>query len=199
MAKAYSVRPLGIVTLALLVERPMHPYEMYQLLLARGQDNSVKVRPGTLYHVVSGLEESGLVAVEGVEREGNRPERTTYAITDAGRHALEAAVVALLAHPADEYPEFHVAMGEAHNLPRHTVLSLLRERVATLEQRLERGDARLAGARARGLPRRFVLGGEFALNRLRADVAWLTSVIADIDSGDLSWDAPVPAELKEHP
>ena len=66
----------------------MHPYEMYQLSLQRRDHRLVKIRPGTLYHAVRRLGESGLVAALGTEREGNRPERTTYEITDAGRDQL---------------------------------------------------------------------------------------------------------------
>ena len=52
-------------------------------------------------------------------------------------------------------------------------------------------------ANNRGLPRRFILGGEFALNRARADVAWLHSVIAGIESGEIPWDTPVPHKSEE--
>src|SRR5437868_2840544 len=41
-----ALTPLAITVLALLNERPMHPYEMHQLLLARRVDRVVKVRPG---------------------------------------------------------------------------------------------------------------------------------------------------------
>jgi len=195
--KANPLRPLGVVTLALLCERPMHPYEMYQLLITRGQDRTVKVRPGTLYHVVNGLESAGFVVATGTDREGNRPERTTYAITPEGRDALHCAVEFLLTDPQLEYPELTVAMGEAHNLAPETVALLLRERVAALATRLAAGEVRLERAAAKELPRRFVLGGEFALNRVRADIDWLTSVIADIESGAISWDTPIPIALKE--
>ncbi|HWU59288.1 MAG TPA: PadR family transcriptional regulator, partial [Microbacteriaceae bacterium] len=38
------ITPLAIATLALLAERPMHPYEMYQTLIQRAEDRIVKVR-----------------------------------------------------------------------------------------------------------------------------------------------------------
>ena len=83
-----NVTPLGISVLALLVERPMHPYEMYRLLLERHEDRRVKIRPGSLYHTVDRMAESGLVEATGTERDGGRPERTTYRITDAESTAL---------------------------------------------------------------------------------------------------------------
>jgi DNA-binding PadR family transcriptional regulator len=192
-----TLRPLGVVSLALLNERPMHPYEMYQTLIARGQDQTVKVRPGTLYHVVNWLEAAGLVVATGTDREGNRPERTTYAITPAGRDALSATVTRMLADPLHEYPDFTVAVGEAHNLPSDVVCQVLRDRRAALERAVAYGESRMERAAHRELPRRFVLGGEFALMRARSDIAWLTSVIDDIESGSLSWDQPVPSSLKE--
>ena len=195
--KANPLRPLGVVTLALLCERPMHPYEMYQLLIARNQDRTVKLRPGTLYHAVNWLEDSGYVMATGTDREGNRPERTTYDITDEGRAALRSSVVSMLAQPQEEFPEFAVAMGEAHTLPKDEVIAALRERVTVLEAEARRGDNFMDHANKRGLPRRFILGGEFALHRARADVAWLHSVIAGIESGELSWDTPVPKKQEE--
>jgi DNA-binding PadR family transcriptional regulator len=52
---AYQVTSLGISVLALLRERPMHGYEMFQTLTARHADRMLKVRPGSLYHVVNRL------------------------------------------------------------------------------------------------------------------------------------------------
>jgi DNA-binding PadR family transcriptional regulator len=192
-----KLRPLGVVALAMLIERPMHPYEMYQLLIARKQDKTVKLRPGTLYHGINWLESAGFIVATGTEREGNRPERTTYAATDAGRTALRHTVMAMLTEPAEEFPEFTVAMGEAHNLPKDEVLAALRERLAVVDSDRARGEQLLERVAERELPRRFILGGEFALNRARADVAWLNAVIEDIESGSLSWDAPDPHKHKE--
>jgi len=47
-----ELTPLAISVLALLEERSMHAYEMYQLLITRHNDRLLKVRPGSLYHTV---------------------------------------------------------------------------------------------------------------------------------------------------
>jgi DNA-binding PadR family transcriptional regulator len=185
-----TMRPLAVVSLALLAERPMHPYEMYQVLLARGQDTTVKLRPGTLYHVVGWLLDSGLVVATGTDRDGNRPERTTYAITSEGRRALEVAVKSMISSPQPEYSDFTVAIGEAHTLPLEAVLDLLKARLAALAAERDRGQALFEEAHERHVPRRYVLSGDYALNRANADIAWLTNTIAQLESGDLSWDEP---------
>ena len=182
------LKPLAIVALALLLERPMHPYEMYQLMLQRGQDATVKVRPGTLYHTVGWLQAAGFVTATGTDREGNRPERTTYSITAAGSGALEATVASLIGNPELEYSNFVVAMGEAHTVGPEALVTLLRSRLEWLEDWKRVGTAREKYAADHGVPRRYLLAGEFALRRLDSDVAWIESLIHDIESGALTWD-----------
>src|SRR5579875_300245 len=85
---AYQLTALGISVLALLRQRPMHGYEMLQTLVRRQADRIVKLRPGSLYHVVDRLTEEKLVRRAATTRAGNRPERAVYEITDAGAEAL---------------------------------------------------------------------------------------------------------------
>src|SRR4051794_20993432 len=75
---AVKPSPLGLMILALLSERPMHPYEMQRLMVARGDDRVVRVQRGSLYPAVERLEQAGLVEADTVERSGKRPERTVY-------------------------------------------------------------------------------------------------------------------------
>ena len=82
-----TLTPLAISALALLNERSMHPYEMYQLLLERHEDRIVRVTPGSLYRTVDRLTADGLAEATGTGREGNRPERTTSAIPSAVRRS----------------------------------------------------------------------------------------------------------------
>ena len=88
MTDATRLTPLGVMVLALLREDPMHPYEMIRLMRQRHDDRIVSITNGTLYHTVARLEKQGLLTEVGVDRDGNRPERTTYALTDAGEAAI---------------------------------------------------------------------------------------------------------------
>lgn len=187
------IGPLAVAALGLLLERPMHPYEMVQLLLARSEDRLVKVRPGSLYHVVDRLHAEGLVRPVGTERAGNRPERTTYAITREGVEAMGEWVRQALGAPAPEYPRFPLALGEAHNLPREDVVRRLRRRLVALRGR----DAELAAGEeivgAKPLPERFWLDLPYTRALLAAEIHHLTTLADRIESGDLPWpDPPAP-------
>lgn len=182
-----ALTPLGIAALALLAERPMHPYEMYQLLLQRHEDRVVKVRRGSLYHAVDRLLEQGLAAVRGTERAGNRPERTSYEITDAGREALGSTIADILATPVNEYPRFPLALGESHHLPRHEVAALLGARVALLHAELAEIERLMTAASATGIPRLYWIDADYRATLLRAEISWLTATVAEIETGALPW------------
>lgn len=182
-----ALTPLGIAALALLAERPMHPYEMYQLLIQRREDRVVKVRRGSLYHAVDRLTELGLAEVRGTERAGNRPERTSYEITDAGRERLGSTIAEILATPVNEYPRFPLALGESHNLPPHEVTELLSARVALLQAELAEIERLTAAASTKGVARMYWFDADYRATLLRAEITWLTATVTDIASGALPW------------
>ncbi|MDQ0819926.1 DNA-binding PadR family transcriptional regulator [Arthrobacter sp. V4I6] len=187
MAGAAPLTPLGIAVLSLLAERPMHPYEMYQLLMARHEDRLVKVRPGTLNHAVGRLEEQGLVAATGTDREGNRPERTTYAISAAGREALTERLQGMLATPVNEYPAFPLAVSEAYNLPAGVVIDLLDQRLNELEGQLKLLFDAEERVRGRGLDRKYWIDMQYQQTMLNAEIGWIRSLQEQLGSGQLPW------------
>jgi DNA-binding PadR family transcriptional regulator len=179
--------PLAMSALALLNERPMHPYEMYQTLIQRSEDRIVKVRPGSLYHTVDKLQQLGLVRATGTEREGNRPERTTYEITEKGGLALAERIAAVIEEPEYEFPIFPVAISQAHNLPRDMVINLLKRRLQQLGARRDYIVEELKQLGRVELPRKYWLDVDYLRTQYDAERNWLERLVAEIESGELDW------------
>jgi DNA-binding PadR family transcriptional regulator len=198
MPPATTLTPLGVAALALLAERPMHPYEMYQTLVQRSEDRVVKVRPGSLYHTVDRLAGQGLVRATGTEREGNRPERTTYEITEQGTLALSERIAGILGTPSNEYPEFPLGLGQAHNLPVETVIQLLRTRVGLVRSDLEALEQGIRDIEAKQLPRKYWIDVQYTRDLSQVEANWLESLIDELESGVLSWsEEKHPLERKD--
>ncbi|MDX3259260.1 PadR family transcriptional regulator [Streptomyces sp. MI02-2A] len=176
--------PLALAVMVLLTERPMHPYEIAQTLRRRGKDTSLKINYGSLYTVVQNLEKHGFVEVADVQRQGNRPERTLYGITDAGRDEATEWLSDLLAVPVQEYPIFESALSLMAVIHPDEVARLLEERLDTLV---------VQAASARGgleklyetLPRLFLVETEYKLHMVEAEAAWVRGFLAEIKSGTL--------------
>lgn len=181
---------LGVAALGFLNERPMHPYEMYQLAVLRQEDRVVKASAGSLYRAVYALERDGFVRDVGTDRDGARPERTTFEITDAGREALTDRLVEMLRTPVNEFPEFALAMAEAHNLTREVVCELLRERLVARRREIAETDARVADVVLRNVPRVYWMNVGYTQALAHAEVEWTESLLAEIESGELPWHDP---------
>src|SRR5664279_5818211 len=102
--------PLMLMVLVLLAEAPMHPYEMQRLMQWRGKDQVVRVQRGSLYPAVERLTKAGLIAPLETARDGRRPERTVYELTEAGREAAESWLTTMLRTVRNEFKEFPAAL-----------------------------------------------------------------------------------------
>ena len=109
----------------------MHPYEIASLLRARGKDDDMEIKWGSLYTVVRNLAKHGFIEVVDSRREGARPERTIYRITDAGRAELRDWTRELVATPQPEHPRFKAGLSVLAALTPDEAMAALRERVAS--------------------------------------------------------------------
>ena len=178
--------PLALAVMALLYERPMHPYEMVTVMRERGKHETVRLRYSSLYSVVSAMEREGLISPRETMREGRRPERKIYEITDAGREEFLTWLRELLREPVKEYTQFAAGLSFLPGLPPEEAIALLVERVGRLEA--ETGDmrARIDYAREEyALPRLFVVESEHELMLREAELEWLRGLIEDMRAGEL--------------
>jgi DNA-binding PadR family transcriptional regulator len=163
----------------------MHPYEITQTLRTRATDQAVRLNFGSLYGVVASLEKRGLIRAVETVREGKRPERTIYEITDAGKAEADAWLSDLIAVPEKEYLQFEAALALIGSMDPDHVVTLLTSRCLAIEAKRERFKAEMAKAKEWRLPRLFLLEAEFVDTLYDAELTWVKGLIADIESGEL--------------
>ncbi len=171
-----------MAVLVTLYERPMHPYEVAQTLRERAKHESVRLNYGSLYAVVESLEKRGLIQATGTIREGRRPERTVYEITDAGAREMVDWLTELIGVPAKEYPQFMAGLSFIAALDPADALRALRERADSLGFKLAGLRGSVQAARAAGLPRLFELEVEYEEGQLAAELQFVKRLIEDIET-----------------
>jgi DNA-binding PadR family transcriptional regulator len=184
--------PLVLAVLGLLLEHPTHPYQMLTDLRARGGNRAAAINRGTLYDVVEALVTAGWVAPQGTERTGNRPERTVYALTDAGHDELVRRLDSQIRTPQREFTQFLGAVAYLGALGPIGAVEALTERGHRLSARIAADERALADVLASGVPRLHVIETEYALGQARAELAWIDTVVDDIRAGSLIW--PIRAD-----
>jgi DNA-binding PadR family transcriptional regulator len=182
--------------LALLHERPTHPYEIQRLTVQRGKNLLAEHKSGSLYSVIDRLSREGLIAPVATSREGNLPERTVYRITATGRERLLGWLHAELGElDRRDLPRFAFALEKAAHLDPAVVLTLLRQRISGVEAQLAEFDTVDRYAAANDVRRVSLLEVEYARAVRRAELDWLRQVVADLAEGALRWTVvAAPAE-----
>lgn len=178
---------LALAVLSMLTEEPMHAYRMQQLIKERHKDDVVNVsQRNSVYQTIQRLVRDGMVEVASTERRENRPERTTYRITDAGRAILGDWLGAMLSTPAREYPEFPAALSFLPNLSPADAIEALAARVTRLEERLAALNDEIAEV-GRFLPRLFAIESEYQRQVVDAELAYVRSLVEDLRAERITW------------
>lgn len=171
---------LALAVLSTVIQRPMHPYEMASFLRARGKEDDMEIKWGSLYTVVRNLAKHGFIEVAGSTREGARPERTVYRITDAGRAELVDWVRELVADPQPEHPKFKAGLSVLSVLTPDEAATLLRQRLDAIER--ENAALRESLARHQDVPRLFMIETEYELAIHEAEAAWVRALLDEFSS-----------------
>ncbi|RSN49223.1 PadR family transcriptional regulator [Amycolatopsis sp. WAC 04197] len=187
---------LALAILSTLNERPMHPYEMASVLKSRGKDRDMGIKWGSFYTVVGNLRKHGLVEAAESGRDGARPERTVYRITDAGRDEMLDWLRELLGELAPEEPKFVAGLSVMGWLGPDEVVALFRTRLAALEEDIASTRAELARL-LEEIPRLVLLETEYHLAIRVAEAEWVRSILGELTSGSMPGLAQWRAMLAE--
>jgi DNA-binding PadR family transcriptional regulator len=188
--------PLALAVLALLFERPMHPYEMAATLKQRHKGESIKIRYGSLYTVIELLVKRGFITTKETSREGKRPERTVFALTPTGYDELRAWMQDLLRDPVNDYPQFAAALSLLAVLPPEEAVALLRYRALRLSGEATRIETQIAELVQQEVPvppeelppqlvgqkfpPLFIVETEYALAVIKAELAFVNELVRRI-------------------
>src|SRR5215468_9749262 len=184
--RTQSTDVLALTVLAFLSERPMHPYDVQRVIRQRHKDYAID-RPRALYRTFERLARDELIEPVETSREGRRPERTVYQVTEEGRAEFHHRLLQLIERPVVEDPVFGVALGFLGYVNPESVLEALQDRFASLEGEVAGLDAALQAMRT-SLPRLVLLEHEYRRALRQAERDWVLKLIDDIRSSKLHWD-----------
>ena len=180
--------PLALTVLQMLAAEPLHPYEMQRRMRLWGKDQVVNLaQRASLYKTIARLHEAGLIAVRHTERDQRFPERTVYELTDQGRRVGREWLIEMLSTPRNEFPRFPAALSFIMLLLPHEARATLERRAATQRAHMQELDRVLSGEIEARPPRVTLLETEYLRAIADAELRWLTAVLDDLRSGELSW------------
>lgn len=177
---------LALVVLSLLLERPLHPYELAAVIRQRGLSSTVKLNFGALYSVVETLHRLTLITPLETQRQGRHPERTIYTISETGRTEFFDWLRVLLRTPVTEYTQFVAGLALIAHLSPPDAVALLQDRLHALASQIEEQHSHLETCQQRGVDRLFLIEDEYRLAQHISERAWVEKLIGDIEDGTLT-------------
>ncbi|WP_020618359.1 PadR family transcriptional regulator [Paenibacillus daejeonensis] len=168
----------NMIILALLRQKPMHGYEIQQLIQQSRMDLWANLLSGSIYYALNKLEKDGLIVTEAEERTGARL-RKIYAITEAGEvHLLELVSDALASPPHSVKSDLVVALNWIETLPKEEALSQLRASLKALETTLSEWQLGRDIKREYGLSAYAEASFDNAIALLELDITFVKRIIA---------------------
>lgn len=177
-----------MAVLGLLNEGPMHPYEVSFRMKQCHLDEHIKLNFGSLYHAFDQLQRQGLVEPVETAREGRRPERTVYRLTDSGQDAFLDRLRQLILEPEPAYTGFEAGLAFVSHLDKEEAARLLRARADALDHEYSVHEAVLDHLTGPGgLSRLSLIEVEMVQDVRKHQADWCRRIAGEIETGSLEW------------
>jgi len=163
-----------LLVLGLLLDRPMHGYEIAQTIKAEGVTTWMDISTPAVYYSLNKLHRLGLISATRVRGAG--AEKSVYYPTEKGREAFFAGMEDVLGSEEPVHFDYDLGIFLINKLPQERALTLLEKRLAFLHQRGVELEKRLEEEREAGEPLRVAIL-EHAVACTRMDSEWLSGII----------------------
>jgi DNA-binding PadR family transcriptional regulator len=176
---ASAATKTDLLLLGLLLDRPMHGYELYQQIQSEGIDRWFNVSAAGVYYSLRKLHEQGHVVETGQPGSGSA-RKAIYRLTEDGRRAFFAAMEIELASHDQTCLDYDLVIYLLNRFPLQRALPQLEKRQAFLTEQRRKVEAELVSEREGGNPALVMAILDHKLRFLDMEQHWLAQVIANI-------------------
>jgi len=177
-----AISDAEVAVLGLLAEKPKHPWQIEKDVEFRDMRSWTDLSASTIYKRLQALERDGMVSSEAEIVEGRA--RKVYAISDAGRTALAARLLDLLAEPDVVKSRIDIATYNIDLVPARSAIEALRTYRAALESRVSGYRDLEQYLRTSGCPPHRMAVARRPVHLLEAEVRWVDEFIGTLEGID---------------
>jgi DNA-binding PadR family transcriptional regulator len=176
---APTATKIDLLLLGLLLDRPMHGYELFQQIQAEGIDGWFNVSMAGVYYSLGKLRDQGLVA-ESRQGGGRSARKSIYRLTEDGRAAFFAAMEEQAVSQERAHLDYDVVIYLLNKLPLQRAIDLLGQHQAFLTQQAGALKAALEAERDDGRSPLKLAILDHKRRFLEMEQDWLADVIRSI-------------------
>ena len=176
------MRTIRIVLLGLLYEKPLHGYEIKHIIEDH-MDDWTDIKVGSIYFSLNKLSDEGNIEILDELREGNRPAKTIYQITDEGRKEFLRLLTKLWMSEDNTIYTMDVGIYFLTHLDKETLAGMLDKRIENMTRSKEYLESHIQEQKEN----KFIPAHAFAImdhtyRHMNAEYDWLKSLQENLDS-----------------
>jgi DNA-binding PadR family transcriptional regulator len=166
------------------MHQPLHGYELKHIIEeAMGDWTSIAF--GSIYFALRKLSEEGFIEKVATEKEGGRPSRDLYQITEAGQEEFLRLLRGVWSGVERQYHAIDIGLMFMQALPVEEILGYLRGRVAQLEAILQHVEEHREETLVREeVPRVVEAIFDHGLAHFRSELAWTKTLLEKVEGGE---------------
>jgi DNA-binding PadR family transcriptional regulator len=189
MSAPATTTKTDLLLLGLLLDRPMHGYELYQQIQSEGIDRWFNISAAGVYYSLRKLRDQGWV-MESRPSGGGSSRKATYHLTDEGRGAFFTAMEAELASHEESCLEYDLVIYLLNRFPWQRAIPQLEKRQAFLAGQAASVEAALATERVEDSSPLVLAILDHKLRFLEMERNWLAELVQSVqEDGDVSGSA----------
>lgn len=174
---------IQIFILGTLSEEQCHPYDIKKRILKHLDQTDAKVTEGTIYYNFEVLLKKGLIEKIEIIQTDNRPDKTTYGITEKGRDALQEGIYAAF-QKFTNVQSLYAALVNLDKVDLHKIAYLIEDILRKLEKRIayiERDRPEIEEFEV-DLKETLSLMKDHAYHSIQNDIIWLQKLLHHVQS-----------------
>jgi DNA-binding PadR family transcriptional regulator len=172
-----------LLLLGLLLDRPMHGYELYQQVQAEGIDGWFHLSAAGIYYSLRKLRDQGLVA-ESRQHRGGSSRKSVYRLTEQGRVAFFEALEHELASEEQTYLEYDLAIYLLNRFPLQRAMPQLEKRREFLAERARQVQRAYVAEQNNGSSPLKLAILDHKRRFLEMETDWLADVVCSIQADE---------------
>jgi DNA-binding PadR family transcriptional regulator len=165
-----------LALLSLLVEQPMHGYQIEQTIEERGMREWTQIGFSSIYYILEKMKGKGWLSSTLSQGKGKGPARQIFQLTETGRKIWRKAVLDALANPHRTFSNFSLGLSNLAALDKTEILTALEAYRRQLEFRLEGVNKKLTGY-DESLPWEIAQLFDYSLTQIKSELEWVSRFI----------------------
>jgi len=172
MEKQKTISGAELALLSLLAEKPMHAYEIEQVIEERGMREWTSIGFSSIYYLLNKMHTSGWLKREELQSDAGGPNKQVFYLSDAGKNIWRESVIDVLSLPHPGENPFLIGLSILPLLEKKEIQDGFQMHLIQLQKTAESLRKKLANY-GKHIPRHVVAMFDYSQKQINASITWI--------------------------